>query len=445
MPSIQFCWSLLFLSLLFPQAQCKAALFQRKNKMYSSKAMIPLFHSLRLTRNHHNLAAFGFVRTSSTSRVASVQSFRKNVRRFVSTTNAVDQTSRKTQMTILDTPLGKHKSGSLLLDGLDVYTIPASGDDHPLTVYGIDSENIPAQSIKRKPILLLHGRTWSSVPVYHLLGGPKAKAIDQHESLSFMEALLEANLQPYAVDFRGFGGTPPHDCNHSVEPNRCVEDVETTLNWIAERHGLVQDGDGENEMPALFGWSQGALIAQLQAQKSPQLISKLVLYGSIYDPAVRYPRTPLFVNATHPNSPSTGQSSLSSQVDIKVELASNYYDGAIEDFTIEGSIAPEQARYFAEAALMADPIKARWIRLHQFNNCDPARVHTPTLVVAGDQDPYAPLRVQQELFSNLGRGADRAWSIIADADHAIHLLDGRDRFTKIVTSFVQNGKKGQKL
>ena len=63
--------------------------------------------------------------------------------------------------------------------------------------------------------------------------------------------------------------------------------------------------------------------------------------------------------------------------------------------------------------------------------------------MAGDQDPYAPLRVQQELFSNLGRGADRTWSIIADADHAVHLLDGRNRFVNIVTSFVQNGKKGR--
>lgn len=61
-------------------------------------------------------------------------------------------------------------------------------------------------------------------------------------------------------------------------------------------------------------------------------------------------------------------------------------------------------------------------------------------------DPYAPTRVQASLFENLGRGADRTWSIIADADHAVHLLDdGRDRFVNIVTSFVENSKKGEKL
>ena len=62
--------------------------------------------------------------------------------------------------------------------------------------------------------------------------------------------------------------------------------------------------------------------------------------------------------------------------------------------------------------------------------------------IAGDQDPYAPLRIQAELYTNLGRGADRTWSIIADADHAIHLLDGaRERFAHVVKHFIQNGTR----
>ncbi len=61
--------------------------------------------------------------------------------------------------------------------------------------------------------------------------------------------------------------------------------------------------------------------------------------------------------------------------------------------------------------------------------------------VVGDQDPYAPLHVQQTLFTNLGRGTDRTWSILSDADHAVHLLDGRFRFQNLVTSFIMNSKK----
>ena len=321
------------------------------------------------------------------------------------------RTRRYISNTPLDTP-----EGSDLIKGLTINTVSADGDGHPLAVYSIadnDFNNSTANNNdnkKRCPILLLHGRTWSAVPVYHL------------KSRSLMEAFRECNLEPYAVDFRGFGGTP-RDATNRVEPHRCVNDTETVLKWIADRHELES-----HEMPALLGWSQGALVAQLTAQKSPQLMSKLTLYGSIYDPLVRYPRAPLYTKNGGYN--------------YEHVVVENTYDGAIEDFTIEGSIAPDQAKLFAQAALISDPLKAIWARLDEFNNCDPARVNVPTLVVAGDQDPYAPLRVQSELFSNLGRGADRTWSIIADADHAVHLLEGRGRFIRAVESFVQNGGKG---
>jgi len=348
--------------------------------------------------------------------------------------HASPTTTQQLQMTIADTPLGR-SPGADLLDGLDVYTVPASEDEHPLTVYGIhssDSGGSENDHLDRKPILMLHGRTWSSVPVYHLLGGPQnaAQKVEGRESRSLMEALYDVGLQPYALDFRGFGGTP-RDASGWVEPNRCVADVETVLNFLAERHPSGNnDGNGNSDnsgLPALMGWSQGALVAQLVGQKSPDLMSQLVLYGSIYDPLVRYPRVPLYVENPDRRN----------ETDVI-----NEYDSAIEDFTVEGSIPPEPARLFAEAALMSDPIKAQWNHLYQFNNCDPARIQVPTLVVAGDQDPYAPLRVQSDLFSNLGRGADRSWCIIADADHAVHLLDGRERFVNQVKSFVRNGKKG---
>lgn len=340
---------------------------------------------------------------------------------------------------VAQTPL--FKDASHLLNGLDTYIVEAE-DGHPISLYGIHSisnsndkdssiEANATANIKRRPILMLHGRTWSSVPVYHLLGGNQCDRGISHHSRSLMEAFYDAGLQPYCMDFRGFGGTPKDSTNYVI-PNRCVMDIECVLKYIADKHNNVTLD--HNYLPALMGWSQGALVAQLLAQKSPNLISKLILYGSIYDPLVSYPRQPLYVT----NDVLDSTSSLDGVVE-------NTFNSAIEDFTVEGSIPPAAAIEFAEAALSSDPIKAQWHYLCQFNNCDPARVHVPTLVVAGDQDPYAPLRVQSELFTNLGRGADRTWSIISDADHAVHLLDGgRERFLNVVKSFVDNGKKGGK-
>lgn len=344
--------------------------------------------------------------------------------RLYSSSNSVEEAVKETKTTASglkfeDTPLGQN--GTHLMDGLDHYTVPAMDDGHPLSVFGISSKDPVQKQDKKslKPILLLHGRTWSAVPVYHLLGGPKNRG-NGIESRSLMEALLAKGLQPYTMDFRGFGGTHKDEAG-CVEPYRCVHDCETVLEWISERHGLLPSKD---DPPALLGWSQGALVAQLAAQKSRPALSKVILYGSIYDPLVRYPREPLY----RLNPPENKQ-------------IINQFDDAIEDFTVEGTIPPEPARLFAEAALVADPVKAVWRHQYQFNNCDPARVHVPCLVVAGDQDPYCGLHVQQELFANLGRESDRTWSILSGSDHACHLLDGRFRLINTVVSFVQNGKR----
>lgn len=261
------------------------------------------------------------------------------------------------KMTIDDTPLGTEE-GKFLLDGLDVYSVAAKGDNHPLTVYGINSsEPKPEDNI----LLMLHGRTWSSVPVYHLMGGPRHEK-EGYESRSLMELFRDNNIKPYTMDFRGFGGTP-RDSKGVVEPSRCVEDVESVLTWILARHETTP----ERSDLSLMGWSQGALVAQLAGQKPHPLFSKLILYGSLYDQTIRYPRQPLFT----------------SNKDENVEME-NTWDGAVEDFTIEGSIPPETASKFAEAALLSDPIKANWNHLYQFNNCDPGKVHVPTLVVSQD-------------------------------------------------------------
>lgn len=307
-----------------------------------------------------------------------------------------------------ETPLGKN--GQHLLEGLEVHSISSMADSHPLAVYSLEGEH----SADRKPILLLHGRTWSAVPVYHLLGG------HQTESRSLMESLLQRGLQPYAMDFRGFGGTPS-DATGYVEPHRCVSDTETVLEWIRQRHS--SQAQDEDSLPSLLGWSQGAMVAQLVAQKQDPLVSRLILYGSIYDPQIRYPREPLY-RIRNPNQ----------------TIIENHFDDAVEDFTLEGTIPPEPAKKFAEAALISDPIKAVWKHLYQFNNCNPARIHAPTLVIAGDQDPYAPIHVQSHIFNNLPPTFDRTFSILANADHAVHLLEGRARLINSIANFVLSEK-----
>jgi pimeloyl-ACP methyl ester carboxylesterase len=389
-----------------------------------------------------------------------------------------------------------------LLKGLDVHTVPSEMDDHPLAVYSIQHQQQQQQqedkdgssssssssnsNATRTPVLLLHGRTWSSVPVYHLIGDKEHNDNgnnndndnnDEDNNFSLMEALYNTGyIQPYTMDFRGFGGTPK-DKDGYVEPLKCVRDVISVLKWIHQTENEVEGKGVDVETttsppPALLGWSHGALIAQIVAQRHPEHLSKLILYSSIYNPNIKYSIPPPYEDSIEKKQRQSSSSQSSSQSSARLlghtdhddfplheMTAPNEYDYAMADFTnyfdtfkpayTSSSSAgttgqqyqpPKSAKLFANAALISDPIKAQWWNLHQLNECHPSQVtSTPTMVIVGDNDPYSPSILQAELFCNLGSvGVDRVWSIIANADHAVHLSEERGRFVKSVGSFLQS-------
>ncbi|KAL7456673.1 hypothetical protein ACHAWC_008147 [Mediolabrus comicus] len=378
-----------------------------------------------------------------------------------------------------------------LLKGLDVHTVPSEMDDHPLAVYSIqrqqDSSSSSSNSNARTPVLLLHGRTWSSVPVYHLIGNKENNDNnnndtdnDEDNNFSLMEALYNTGyIQPYTMDFRGFGGTPK-DKDGYVEPLKCVRDVISVLKWIHQNENdtteaaTEEGGPPPSSPPALLGWSHGALIAQIVAQRHPEHLSKLILYSSIYNPNIKYSIPPPYEDSiekkqrqSSSNSSQSSSARLLGHTDhddfpLHEMTAPNEYDYAMADFTnyfdtfkpastsssSSGTTTtgqqqyqpPKSAKLFANAALISDPIKAQWWNLHQLNECHPSEVtSTPTMVIVGDNDPYSPSILQAELFCNLGSvGVDRVWSIIANADHAVHLSEERGRFVKSVGSFLQS-------
>ena len=106
-------------------------------------------------------------------------------------------------------------------------------DGHPMAVWGRLPESPEAV------VLLLHGRTWSSLPDFDLQV--------EGESLSLMEALADRGIATYALDARGYGETPRTE-DGWLNPDRMAEDVANVLRWIAARH------PGQ-AAPALMGWS----------------------------------------------------------------------------------------------------------------------------------------------------------------------------------------------
>lgn len=103
--------------------------------------------------------------------------------------------------------------------------------------------------------------------------------------------------------------------------------------------------------------------------------------------------------------------------------------------TNKGTICDEAALEFSSVALAVDTVKAAWDELHEFNVCNPALVHIPTLLIVGSQDPYVQWDAQRELFERLGH-EDKAMCVLPECDHAAHILKARKMFVRGVVGFL---------
>jgi alpha-beta hydrolase superfamily lysophospholipase len=268
-------------------------------------------------------------------------------------------------------------------------------DGHHLAVW----EKKPAQP--RAVIVLIHGRTWSSLPNFDLQV--------QGERRSFMDALAEAGLDVFAVDLRGYGATPRDDSGW-LTPDRAVADVQAVLAWIHQRP------PAQARLPVyLFGLSRGAMVAAMVAQQRPESLAGVVLLGFGFDPDAQIPVS------DPPGRPAR---------------ARNVADAAAADFVTKDAFTGATVTAFVRAAVQADPVRADWRDEHQFNAFRPAQMQTPVLLVHGDRDPEAPPAVETKLFTRFGT-PDKAWVVLPGADHAAHLEKSQGELVRTIVWFIR--------
>lgn len=266
-------------------------------------------------------------------------------------------------------------------------------DGHAIAVW----EKSPATP--RASIVLVHGRTWSGQPDFDLqVPG---------EQLSLMDGLVAAGFATYAIDLRGYGATPRDDSGW-LTPNLAATDLAQVLAWVAKQHPTL-------DKPHLFGWSYGALVSQLTVQQQPQLANTLLLFG--------YPLRP-GISGDGKQSPQTPPA--------KTNTATN----AASDFIVPGSISPGAIEGFVQAALKADPIRADWRELQQWQNLNPKRIAVPTLLLEAEFDPLALDDVHAQFFSQLNV-SDKQWSRLPGGDHAAFMETPRAAFLEIMLGFMQ--------
>ncbi len=267
-------------------------------------------------------------------------------------------------------------------------------DNHPITVW---EKSAPSAT---ESILLVHGRTWSAVPDFDL-------QVDGEE-LSLMDGLVEQGYAVYAVDLRGYGATP-RDSTGWLTPDRSARDIASVLSWMAQQKSWTTP-------PHLFGWSMGSTLSQLTAQRNPDLISSLTLFGYWRDSDQQFPAEP----EAYPEP-------------LK---SANTAEGAASDFITPGSISQQAIDAYVRASLEADPIRTDLRRYDQFNELDPAKVTIPTLILQGEFDPIGPTETQTKLFVRLGT-SHKQWVVIKGGDHAAFMEKPREYFIHSLVNFLK--------
>lgn len=264
-------------------------------------------------------------------------------------------------------------------------------DGHPMTVWE------KRTGTPKGAVLFIHGRTWSSLPNFDLQV--------EGEELSFMDAMAEQGYAAYALDLRGYGGTP-RDNTEWLSPEKAAGDILNVLNWISSENDQIK--------VHLFGYSMGSTSSLLAAQTNPTDIASVTVFGYWQDLDVEIPEP---------------------TVDISLKKVVNTAEAASSDFITSGSISQEAIDAYVRMALEHDPIKVDWRDVHQFNSIDPSLITIPLLVLQGELDPIAPTEKQQKLFTRL-KTADKSWVVISGGDHAAFLETPKGDLIHSFTSFI---------
>ena len=265
---------------------------------------------------------------------------------------------------------------------------------HPLTLW----EKSPQQP--RAQLLLLHGRTWSSIPDFDLqVTG---------ERLSFMDGLVAKGYRVYALDARGYGATP-RDASGWLTPDKAARDALAVMRWIRERN---------NQPLHLFGWSYGSMVGQLALQRQPAAARSLILFGYPWQEG----RHAVPAADSYPAEP---------------PREANTAEAAASDFITPGSISDRAIDAYVAASLKADPIRVDFRDLHQWLQLDAAKISTPTLLLKGEFDPLTPMQQQAAFFAGIGT-ADKWFVELPGGDHAALLEAPRERMLHAIDSFIRS-------
>lgn len=288
---------------------------------------------------------------------------------------------------------------------LDASIPQAAAQQRPLEHFTVNSDGLPMAVWARRPqtpigtVLFVHGRTWSARPDFDLQVPGLSRSV--------LSAFAAQGFAAYALDLRGYGGTPRDDTGW-LTPKRSAQDIVNVLAWVAQQHPSLPK-------PTLVGWSRGAAMAGMAAQMAPANLSNLVMFGFAFDPDLKF---------------------VSVDPDDKPRKDKNTAASAESDF-ISPAVTPQAViRAFVDQAMKTDPVLVDVKRDEEFNAFVPADMATPTLLMVGSNDPGVTLEDAGKMFAKLA-AKDKQMVVLPGADHAAHLEDTHDAWVAAIINFIK--------
>ena len=273
--------------------------------------------------------------------------------------------------------------------------ITIDADGHPMALWQKTVAN------PKGFILFHHGKTWSALPDFDLQV--------EGEELSLMDGFNKMGYSVWALDARGYGETP-RDASGWITPDRAAKDISIVLEWLLKNNG---------DKTHLWGWSRGSMLGQLAAQKYPDNIESLTLYGY-----------PLTLGYHYPEENKVG----------KPPAETNTAAHAASDFITPGSISQKAIDEYVRYSLEVDPVKTDWNFEHQFNQLDASKVTVPILLLQAEFDPLAKTDMHAAAFTAFPN-ADKQWVVLKGGDHAALLEIPRAKIIAATVSFIEWLKK----
>ena len=270
-------------------------------------------------------------------------------------------------------------------------------DGQSVHVWEMSLEAGAGGRIGKDPVVVfLHGGTWSGRPNFDL----------GFQDYSAMQQFTKRGWATFAVDCQGYGQSSDPVGDSWCEAKDAVHDVRAAVDRILELRKM--------DRVHLVGWSWGSQVAALFAQEHPELVERVVLYGTRWQPYEDAPDAPTD------------------------RFRTNDDEGARSDF-IEGCFDPALVDAYAKAALRADPDTPNGVFRDYFVNLpiiDPAKLIAPTLIIAGEHEAATSMEDILPLFEALPN-PDKQLAVIPGGGHAVHLEKGRYRWYETVHAFLK--------